>query len=88
MDPLYQDIRLEVGESTTFQSGKVDWKCGLCKQVEVTMLNLQHTFNGFEYSYTMQISGKQYQGKMKKNWFMITVVGETLTGFGIFLEFF
>ena len=66
VDPLYQDIRLEVGESTTFQSGKVDWKCGLCKQVEVTMLNLQHTFNGFEYSYTMQISGKQYQGKMKK----------------------
>ena len=67
MDPFFQDIRLEVGESTTFQSGKVDWKCGLCKQVEVTMLNLQHTFNGFEYSYTMQISGKQYQGKMKKN---------------------
>ena len=48
------------------QSGKVDWKCGLCKQVEITMLNLQQTFNGFEYSYTMQISGKQYQGKMEK----------------------
>ena len=30
------------------------------------MLNLQKTFNGFEYSYTMQISGKQYQGKMEK----------------------
>ena len=75
MDPLFQDIRLEVGESTTFQSGKVDWKCGLCKQVEITMLNLQQTFNGFEYSYTMQISGKQYQGKMKKYyWFIIIMI--------------
>ena len=70
--PFYQDIRLEVGESTIFKSYKIDWNhllsssCRLCKQVEVTMLNLQHTSNGFEYNYTVQISGKQYQGKMKK----------------------
>ena len=63
MDPFFQDIRLEVGESTTFQSGKVDWKCGQrCKQIELTMLNLQDTFNGFEYNYTMRIGRKEYQG--------------------------
>lgn len=61
---LYKDITLEVGESTTFQSGKVDWKCGFCKQVEITMLNLQNTFNGFEYNYTMRISGKEYHGEI------------------------
>ena len=28
------------------------------------MLNLQNTFNGFEYNYTMRISGKEYHGKI------------------------
>ena len=28
------------------------------------MLNLQNTFNGFEYNYTMRISGKEYHGEI------------------------
>ena len=29
------------------------------------MLNLQDTFNGFEYNYTMRIGRKEYQGDIK-----------------------
>ena len=64
-DTCDQDIRLEVGESTTIRSGKVDWKGGFCKQVEITMLNLNKTLNGFEYNYTMRIDGEEYRGALQ-----------------------